>query len=290
MIKLRLNIFGHINKFCTSEIHPDVSLFQRKGEGEVDTVLITGTTSGIGAAFAEKFARERNNLVLVSRNKAKLQRQQTELQSRYQVSVEYISCDLAEDGAIELIADKARELGLSVDVLINNAGFNEAGYFTDTRLSEELDMIQVHIKVLTALTKLFLPGMIERGYGRILNVGSTGAYMPCPCDTVYAATKAYVLSFSNGLYQELKGTGVTVTCLCPGATKTLFAGKANIENTLLFKLFVMQPEDVASIGYKSLMKGKRTTTAGLYNKLLVFFSKLLPVSVINPIVQWMLKE
>ena len=114
--------------------------------------------------------------------------------------------------------------------------------------------------------------------------------MPCPCDTVYAATKAYVLSFSNGLYQELKGTGVTVTCLCPGATKTLFAGKANIENTLLFKLFVMQPEDVASIGYKSLMKGKRTTTAGLYNKLLVFFSKLLPVSVINPIVQWMLKE
>ena len=128
----------------------------------MDTVLITGTTSGIGAAFAEKFARERNNLVLVSRNKAKLQRQQTKLQTRYQVSVECISCDLAEDGATELIADKARELGLSVDVLINNAGFNEAGYFTDTRLSEELDMIQVHIKVLTALTKLFLPGMIEQ--------------------------------------------------------------------------------------------------------------------------------
>ena len=221
----------------------------------------------------------------MSRNKAKLQRQQTELQSRYQVSVECISCDLAEDGAIELIADKARELGLSVDVLINNAGFNEAGYFTDTRLSEELDMIQVHIKVLTALTKLFLPGMIERGYGRILNVGSTGAYMPCPCDTVYAATKAYVLSFSNGLYQELKGTGVTVTCLCPGATKTLFSCFSNIENTLLCTLFVMQPEDVASIGYKSLIKGKRTTTAGLYNKLLVFSSKLLPISVINSIVQ-----
>ncbi len=134
----------------------------------MDTVLITGTTSGIGAAFAVKFARERNDLVLVSRNKAELQRQQSELRSRYQVSVECISCDLAEDGAIELIADKARELGSSVDVLINNAGFNEAGYFTDTRLSEELDMIQVHIKVLTALTKLFLPGMIERGYGRIL--------------------------------------------------------------------------------------------------------------------------
>ena len=256
----------------------------------MDTVLITGTTSGIGAAFAEKFAREGNNLILVSRNADKLRRQQADLQSRYHVSIECISCDLAEDGAAELITEKIRQLGLLVDVLINNAGFNEAGYFTDTHLSKELNMIQVHVKGLTALTKLFLPGMIERGYGRILNVGSTGAYMPCPCDTVYAATKAYVLSFSNGLYQELKGTGVTVTCLCPGATKTLFAGKANIENTLLFKLFVMQPEDVASIGYKSLMKGKRTTTAGLYNKLLVFFSKLLPVSVINPIVQWMFKE
>ncbi len=256
----------------------------------MDTVLITGTTSGIGAAFAEKFAREGNNLILVSRNETKLHRQQKELQSRYQVSVECISCDLAEAGAAELIASKAKKLGLSVDVLINNAGFNEAGYFTDTQLSKELDMIQVHIKVLTTLTKLFLPGMMERGHGRILNVGSTGAYMPCPCDTVYAATKAYVLSFSNGLYQELKGTGVTVTCLCPGATQTLFASKANIDNTLLFKLFVMQPEDVASIGYKSLMKGKRTTTAGLYNKLLVLSSKLLPISIINPIAQWMFKE
>lgn len=222
----------------------------------MDTVLITGTTSGIGAAFAEKFAREGNNLILVSRNKGKLRQQQAELQSRYQVSIECISCDLAEVGAAELIASKTKKLGLPVDVLINNAGFNEAGYFTNTQLSKELDMIQVHIKVLTALTKLFLPEMMERGHGRILNMGSTGAYMPCPCDTVYAATKAYVLSFSNGLYQELKGTGVTVTCLCPGATQTLFASKANIDNTLLFKLFVMQPEDVASIGYKSLMKGK----------------------------------
>ena len=255
----------------------------------MDTVLITGTTSGIGAAFAEKFARERNNLVLVSRNKAKLQRQQTELQSRYQVSVECISCDLAEDGAIELIADKARELGLSVDVLINNAGFNEAGCFTNTNLAKELDMIQIHIKALTALTKLFLPRMIERRHGRILNVGSTGSYMPCPNDAVYAATKAYVLSFSNGLYQELKGTGVTVTCLCPGATQTLFAEKANINNTLLFKLFVMQPEAVAAIGYNNLQKGKRVVTAGLYNKLLVLSAKLLPVSIINPIAQWMVK-
>ena len=255
----------------------------------MDTVLITGTTSGIGKAFAEKFASTGNNLVLVSRNKDKLHHQQIDLQSRYQVSVEYISCDLAEVGAVEMIMEKIRSWCLSIDVLVNNAGFNEAGRFTNTSLSNELDMIQVHIKALTALTKSFLPGMIERGYGRILNIGSTGSYMPCPYDAVYAATKAYVLSFSNGLYQELKGTGVTVTCLCPGATQTLFAEKANINDTLLFKFFVMQPEAVATIGYNNLQRGRRAVTAGLYNKLLVLSAKLLPVSIINPIAQWMVR-
>lgn len=232
----------------------------------MDTVLITGTTSGIGKAFVEKFASMGNNIILVSRNRDKLQQQQIDLQSRYQISVEYISCDLAEVDAVDMIMEKIQSWGLSIDVLVNNAGFNEAGCFTNTNLSKELDMIKVHIKVLTALTKLFLPGMIERGYGRILNIGSTGSYMPCPNDVVYAATKAYVLSFSNGLYQELKGSGVTVTCLCPGATQTLFAEKANISNTLLFKLFVMQPEAVATIGYSNLQKGRRVTPTGLYNK------------------------
>ena len=256
----------------------------------MDTVLITGTTSGIGKAFAEKFAKAGNNIILVSRNESKLQQQQVDLQSRYHVSVKYISCNLAEDNAPNMIMDKIGNMGLSVDILINNAGFNEAGYFIDTSLEKELDMIQVHIKILTALTKRILPGMIERRYGRILNVGSTGSYMPCPCDAVYAATKSYVLSFSNGLYQELKGTGVTVTCLCPGATNTLFADKADINDTLLFKLFVMQPEVVAAIGYKNLLKGKRVVTAGLYNKLLVLSAKLLPIAIINPIAQWMVKS
>ena len=161
----------------------------------MDTVLITGTTSGIGKAFVEKFASMGNNIILVSRNRDKLQQQQIDLQSRYQISVEYISCDLAEVDAVDMIMEKIHSWGLSVDVLVNNAGFNEAGCFTNTSLSNELDMIQVHIKALTALTKSFLPGMIERGYGRILNIGSTGSYMPCPYDVVYAATKAYVLSF-----------------------------------------------------------------------------------------------
>lgn len=255
----------------------------------MDTVLITGTTSGIGKAFAEKFAGMGNNLILVSKNRDKLRHQQADLQSRYPVSVQYIPCDLTQADAADAIMSQISGWGLSVDILINNAGFNEAGRFVHTDLSKELDMIQVHIKALTSLTKLLLPGMIKRRYGRILNVGSTGSYMPCPNDAVYAATKAYVLSFSSGLYQELKGTGVTVTCLCPGATQTLFAEKANINNTLLFKLFVMQPEIVAAIGCNSLQKGKRVVTAGLYNKLLVLSAKLLPVSITNPIAQWMVR-
>lgn len=254
------------------------------------TVLITGTTSGIGKALAELFAEAGDTLILVSKDEEKLQQQQIALQSYCGGPVEYIACDLTKDDAMDLIREKIKDLDLSVDILVNNAGFNEAGDFINTSLEKELDMIQVHIKILTALTKLVLPGMVSRGYGRILNIGSTGSYMPCPHNAVYAAAKAYVLSFSNGLYQELKDTGVTVTCLCPGATQTMFAEKAGIDDTPLFKLFVMQPETVAAIGYNNLRKGKRAVTAGLYNKLLVFFAKLLPISIVNPIAQWMVKK
>ncbi len=248
--------------------------------------LITGTTSGIGAAFCDLLAKEKYNLILVARDTNALSKQAEILRKETTISI--FCYDLSDAKAPKKIFEDVTAAGLSVDILINNAGFNEAGNFLNTNLSKELEMVQVHIKALTELTKLFLPGMIERGYGRILNMGSTGSYMPCPCDAVYAATKAYVLSFSNGLYQELKGSGVSVTCLCPGATQTRFAEKANINNTLLFKIGVMKPEVVAKIGYKSMLRGKRTVTAGLYNKLLVLLAKLLPVSIINPIAQWML--
>lgn len=255
----------------------------------MNTALITGTTSGIGESFCNLLASKNYNLVLVARNKVKLE-QQVLCLAKKNIKVIPLPCDLTEQNAARYIYDTLAADNVVIDILINNAGFNEAGYFADTNLSRELDMIQVHIRTLTELTKLFLPGMIARGYGRILNLGSTGSYMPCPCDAVYAATKAYVLSFSNGLYQELKGTGVTVTCLCPGATQTGFAAKANIDHTLLFKIGVMKSSDVAKIGYRSMIKGKRTVTAGLYNKLLVLLAKLFPVSLINPVAQWMIKR
>lgn len=253
------------------------------------TVLITGTTSGIGKALCDRFAKEKYKLILVSRNILLLKKQAEELIQRG-IEIHTIPCDLAHPDAVHTILNYIRDENLTVDILVNNAGFNEAGSFWETSLEKEIGMIQVHIRVMTELTKGVLPGMLERHSGKILNIGSTGSYMACPSDAVYAATKAYVLSFSNALYQELMGTGVTMTTLCPGATRTSFADKAKIDKTLLFRFFVMQPSRVADIGYVNMMKGRRTVTAGIYNKMLVAFTRLLPVGVLNVTIQLMLKK
>ena len=150
-------------------------------------------------------------------------------------------------------------------------------------------MIQLHIVFTTEMIKLFLPKMLENHYGHILNLGSTGSYMPCPYDAVYVATKAYILSMSKGLNAELKGTGASITVLCQGSTKIEFAHKAGMENTLLFKLFVMKPETGAHIGYSALIKIKGAVTPGLYNKLLVLSSKILPASIVSYSTKLMLK-
>ena len=248
----------------------------------MDTVLVTGTTSGIGKAFAEKFASMGDNIVLVSRNREKLQQQQIDLQSRYQVSVEYISCDLTEVNAADMIMEKISSSGLSVDILINNAGFNEAGCFANTSLSKELDMIQVHIKALTALTKLFLPGMIERGYGRILNIGSTGSYMPCPNDVVYAATKAYVLSFSRALGEELRRSKIFVTSVCPGPVDTPFFEIAEASgSTLAVKKYTMvTPERVVALALRDSCKKRPMSVCSMPMKTFLLLSRLMPHGVI----------
>lgn len=255
-----------------------------------DAALVTGSTSGIGAAFANKLAKEKNHLVLVSRNKDKLEAQSNALSKKYKIQVFTIACDLARTGAAQQIFERVQELNLQIQILINNAGFNECGCFLKTDGDKELEMISLHTIFVTEMMKLFLPVMVCKGYGRVLNVGSTGSYIACPYDAVYAATKAYILSVSKGINAELKGTGVTVTTLCPGSTKTEFASKANMENTPLFKRFVMKPELVAKIGYRALMKGKTSVIAGLRNKLLVFSSYLLPDALLNFFSKKMLSE
>ena len=162
-------------------------------------------------------------------------------------------------------------------------------FFVDTRLDRELEMINMHIRFVTELTKRILVHMKENGYGRILNVGSTGSFIPSPTDAVYSATKAYIMSFSNALCGELGKAGIKVTTLCPGATETEFAVKANIQNALLFRIAVMKPEKVVGIAYRKMMKGRRLVIPGIYNKLLVVFSKVMPISLTNRITILMMK-
>ena len=253
------------------------------------TALVTGSTSGIGKALAEKLASECYDLVLVSRDEGKLANQSLALSDTYGIKTYSLPLDLSTPGAAQKVFDGVESLGVSVQILVNNAGFNEAGSFLKTNATKELAMINLHVTFVTEMLKLFIPEMVEAGYGRILNLGSTGSFLPCPNDAVYAATKAYVLSLSNALNAELKGTGVTITTLCPGSTKTELARKAGIENTLLFRYFVMEPSFVADVGYKSLMKGKAATIVGLYNKATILFSKIMPAGFVNRLTARMLR-
>jgi len=251
--------------------------------------LITGTTSGIGKALAERFAQEKISLILVSRNVDKLNKQVDFLITQYGIKAHAIAADLEEVSAAFSIYEKVKQMGVEIQYLVNNAGFNECGSFLKTDLEKEIGMIKVHDICTTEMMKLFIPDMVKNKYGRVLNVGSTGSYMACPNDSVYAASKAYILSISKGINAELKGTGVTITTLCPGATKTEFAQKAGMENTLLFRMFVMESKAAADIGFKSLMRGKTYVIAGVYSKLLVLSSKLLPAFILNPVTKIMLK-
>lgn len=254
------------------------------------TALITGTTSGIGKALAEQLAREKFNLILVSRNQEKLEAQAKQLADSYGVEVSLIALDLMSEGAAQAVYDRVQEQKKEIQILVNNAGFDEYGAFTKTDLRREQDMIQLHTTFITQTLKLFLPSMIQNGYGRILNLGSIASYIPCPYDAVYAATKAYVLSFSKAVNAELKGTNVSVTTLCPGATATEFAEKAEMEDTWLFKVGVMKADKVAKIGYRAMMKKKAVAVPGAYNKMLVFLSKILPEKTLSWGAKWMLKS
>lgn len=243
-------------------------------------VLITGCTSGMGYEWSRKFGSEGYNLILVGRNKEKLEKQKRELEA-FKVKVEVICEEIENIDGANKVYNFLKDRNLNVDILINNAGFNESGEFIDTNLISERRLMSLHIIFLTELTKLILPGMISRNYGRILNVGSTGSYIPTPLDAVYSASKSYILSFSKAIRYELKETGVKVTTLCPGATKTEFSKKANMENTLLFSFFVMSSKRVVEKSYSKFIKGKKVIIPGIYNKLLVLSSKIFPEAIIN---------
>src|SRR3982074_14744 len=237
------------------------------------TALITGASFGIGLELARIFAREGYNLVLVARSGDKLRQVASELEKAHGARALILAVDRPEPGAPAYVLDQTTRADIQVDGLINNAGFGQYGWFAENDLEECLRQIQLNVTALTHLTRLYLPAMIERAKtkletGRILNVASTAAFQPGPLMAVYFATKAYVLHFSEALANELDGTGVTVTCLCPGATATEFHKRANATGMNLLKFGAMDAHTVAEDGYRALMSGKPVVISGFKNWLL----------------------
>ncbi len=248
------------------------------------TALVTGASSGIGLELAMLLAKDRHDLVLVARGRDRLDSVARGLTGEFGVAATVLTADLTDPSAPIDIALALAEQKLSIDVLVNNAGFGVYGFFAQTPLEKELAMIQVHITALTHLTKLLLPGMLERRRGRILNVASTAAFQPGPLMAVYYATKAYVLSFSEALANETAGTGVTVTALCPGPTITEFQKQAGLEMTRLFKSpLVMDAPTVARAGYEGMMRGKRVVVPGATNRTLVQALRVTPRRLVTAI-------
>ena len=227
------------------------------------TALITGSYGGLGTCFVKLHAQAGGDLILVGRSQSKLDEQKAEVEKTYGVRVETIAADLSDAAEVEKVYTTCKENSWQVDYLINNAGFGGQGDFARERtMQQDMSMIAVNVEAPTRLCKLFLPDFIERGSGRVLNVSSTAATMPGPLQAVYYATKAYLTSFSNALWRELKDTGVTVTALMPGAMQTGFANAGGLSDTKMFQNAV-DPFKVAEDGYKGMLKGKLNVVSGL---------------------------
>ena len=240
------------------------------------TALITGASSGIGLELARVFAEEGFNLILVSRQRDTLEQLGRELNQSHHVQVIAIEKDLFQPAAAEELYAELKNRGQRVDVLVNNAGQGESGKVYEIDLHRQLDIIQLNVSSLVALTHLFLQDMVERNEGKILNLGSVASMMPHPRMAVYAATKAFVLSFSEALRHELKDTNITVTTLMPGPTETDFFNKAHLQDTNVGQMKKADPATVAEAGYKALMDGDDKIIQGLMNKLQVTTSNVMP--------------
>jgi short-subunit dehydrogenase len=242
--------------------------------------LITGGSAGIGVALAEVFAAQGHDLILVSRNREKLERRGGDIQKKFGVQVTCIAEDLTDPAGPRRLHDAVLERGLDVEYLVNNAGVGLYGQFAATDLGAELKMIQLNVTSVVDLTKRFLPSMIERRSGRILNVASTAAFVPGPWMSVYYATKAFLLSFSQAIDHELKPNGITVTTLCPGPTESEFKVRAGSERSRLFEAFVMDAPSVARVGFDAMMKGKPVAIPGLRNKAIPVATRFAPRSMV----------
>ncbi|WKE65862.1 SDR family oxidoreductase [Gallaecimonas kandeliae] len=249
---------------------------------ETPWALVTGASGGIGEALARCFAEDGCNLMLVARSQDKLEALAANWRPRYGIAVQVIAADLAQPGAADAVFG---QLVAAPSYLVNNAGVGLYGRFQDTALAEEEAMVELNIMALTRLCKLCLPAMLARGEGRILNVASTAAFQPGPYMAVYYATKAYVLSLSEAMAEELKGNGVTVTALCPGPTASGFQAGARMKlGNSLKHLALADADEVARAGYRAMMAGRRLLVPGLLNKLMVQGLRLSPRRLVTALV------
>lgn len=248
------------------------------------TALITGASGGIGEELARVFAREGYDVVLVARSADKLEALAAELRQKHGITARVTAQNLTAPGAAEAVF--AAMEGTPPDVLVNNAGYAAFGPFVESDLSTQLDMMQLNMVLLTHLTRLFLPGMVARRSGYVMNVASTAAFQPGPLMAVYYATKAYVLSFSEALASELNKSGVKVSALCPGPTQSGFQDRAAMGRVRLLDMGLMPARDVAEQGYRGMMKGQRVVVTGLRNKLFALSMRFAPRALATWVVKY----
>jgi len=252
-------------------------------EKTAHTALITGASAGIGRELARLVAADGHDTVLVARRRDRLDELAAELGSAHGVKVTVIAADLGDRAAPQAVAEQVRSASIDIDFLINNAGFGSHGPFAESDLARQLEMIDVNVRALVELTHLFLPGMLARKRGHVLNVASVAGFVPGPYMATYYASKAFVLSFTEALAAELRGSGVTATASCPGPTETEFGAVARSDGTKLFRSGVADAASVAKHAYRAMLAGDVVAVPGLMNKLLVQSVRLSPRSVLRSI-------
>lgn len=247
--------------------------------------LISGASSGIGKELAEIAAREGRNVILVARDEPALNTVAKDLAKRYAIDAMVLARDLSEQQSPQQIFDALARKKIVVDTLINNAGSGDYGEFVRSNRATQLGMINLNVRTLTELTHLFLPDMVRCKTGYIMNLGSVASFLPGPYMSVYFASKAYVLSFSEALSAELRDSGVSVTCLCPGSTKTSFGESAHVSETHSTRTSHVTPRQVAEFGWKAMKDGKPVAVYGFGNRLSITLTKFLPRSLVVRIVE-----
>lgn len=251
------------------------------------TALITGASSGIGLELAKVFAKDTINLILVARSEAKLKDLAEDLQKDFGISVYVLVKDLGNYNTAKEIFDWCNQQNITVDYLVNNAGVGDFCFYADSEWHKQEQMINLNITALSYLTHLFLPGMVKRKFGKILNVASTAAFQPGPGMSIYFATKAFVLHFSEAIANELNGSGITVTALCPGATESGFKAAASMQESKLFKgSKVPSSKEVAAYGYKAMQKGKTVAIHGMMNYIMANSIRFAPRNLVTKIARY----